>query len=149
MNDIRFVLTERDELFEEEVKAHLGPFSSEIDVLEEKGDDGTTIIIICTILSVALATPGFVLALKDLFNWMLKKRHKDLSECATDQVANKEPQTEKQNTIDDCSSAHPWYFILAGKPYDLSALPSDYERLIVLDKIIESIPQIIKNDEQQ
>lgn len=149
MSDIRFVLSEHDNLFEEEVKARLGQYSSEIDVIEEKGDDGTTITIICTILTVALETPGFVLALKDLFNWILKNRHKDLPDDATEQGTNGEPQQEKQNTIDDCSSARPWYFILAGKPYDLSGLPSDYERLRVLDRIIESIPQIIKNDEQQ
>lgn len=120
INEIRFILFEHDDEFENFLQREMQPFVLKKDIIEENGDVGTTITIVFSIIQTALAVPGFITALHEII-------------CYSKQ--RKEDKSSKDRAIVDSDLS--WKFIINGDKYDLGGLPTNEERYRVLDRILE------------
>lgn len=120
IKEIRFILSEHDDSFEELLQEKMKPFTLDKDTIEENGDAGTTITIVFTIIQTALSIPSFIAAMHEIIRYTKQKKE--------------DKSSEKKALVDhDCS----WKFMINGSKYDLSGLPSNEERFKVLDRILE------------
>ena len=145
MKEIRFILDYKDEAFESEIKSRLTNFCEEIVTIEEHGDAGTTIIIICTIAQALLSVPACILAIKELIDW--KNRHEKNTDSIEETEAHNKSSTETDKTtqlnVEEPQTS--WGMVIDGHPFDFSGLPTDYERSKAFDRVCELLPSLLGN----
>lgn len=120
IEEIRFILSEYDDDFEELLHKKLQPFVENKERFEENGDAGTTITIVFTIIQTVLSIPGFYTAMREIIFYAKQQKEEKNTE--------KDPPAEYE-----CS----WSFMINGDKYDLGGLPTIEERYEVLDRILE------------
>ncbi len=148
MKDIRFVLYSHDDAFENEIRRRLAPYCNDIIGVEEHGDAGTTITIICEVLQTLLAIPACVLAIQQIIEWKNKhdkskesENEKENKPCPEDAILGDQPREK--------ITSQPWTMIVDGHIFDFSGLPSDYERIQAFNKACESFPSIFGNSSEK
>lgn len=143
MKDIRFILDSHDDAFENEIKTRLSPYCDEIVSVEEHGDAGTTITIICVITQTLLEIPACILAIKQLIEW---KNAQDKSQKKEDkkEITNTEEVKLNEQPKNE-TTTQPWTMVVDGHPFDFSGLPSDYERILAFNSAREAFPYLFGN----
>lgn len=145
MNEVRFVFDDYDKEFENEIRKQLTPFCDEIMTIDEHGDAGSTITIICTIAQTIIAVPACILAIKELVDW--KNKHEKKTNCTNDQTdKNDNTKGTDSTSQSEAEKAQPsWTMIIDGHYFDFSGLPTDYERSKAFNKVYELFPSIVGN----
>ena len=119
MNEFRIILHQNNEMLEQKIVQQLEPHCSKVVVVKEEGNIGLTISIISLVISI----PGFIIAVKEIFDWI-------------DSAAKKPDSSMNQNSdMPDTDDPSRVEIEVNGKKYDISDSESKEERNHWIDLI--------------